>query len=120
MTYHPAPAVSIRITYENSSLFCCPETGQTALRSRTIISRHVWALARGGTRNIAGNNHPLLELERGLADLHRKESALVFTFGYVSNETGISTIAKLMPNCLILSDAWKKRCSLASLQLGRS
>ena len=106
MTYHPAPAVSIRITYENSSLFCCPETGQTALRSRTIISRHVWALARGGTRNIAGNNHPLLELERELADLHRKESALVFTFGYVSNETGISTIAKLMPNCLILSDAW--------------
>jgi len=48
----------------------------------------------------------LLELERELADLHRKESALVFTFGYVSNETGISTIAKLMPNCLILSDAW--------------
>jgi 5-aminolevulinate synthase len=60
----------------------------------------------GGTRNIAGNNHPLIELERELADLHRKESALVFTSGYISNETGISTLAKLMPNCLILSDAW--------------
>ena len=58
----------------------------------------------GGTRNIAGTNHPLVELEHELADLHRKQAALVFTSGYVSNQTGIATIAKLIPNCLILSD----------------
>ncbi|MFC5991482.1 5-aminolevulinate synthase [Limoniibacter endophyticus] len=59
----------------------------------------------GGTRNISGTNHPLVELETELADLHGKEAGLVFTSGYVSNATGIATIAKLLPNCLILSDA---------------
>ena len=59
----------------------------------------------GGTRNIAGNNHSLIQLEQELADLHGKEAALVFTSGYVSNQTGIATLAKLIPNCLILSDA---------------
>jgi 5-aminolevulinate synthase len=59
----------------------------------------------GGTRNISGTNHPLIELEGELADLHGKAAALVFTSGYVSNQTGISTIARLVPECLILSDA---------------
>ena len=59
----------------------------------------------GGTRNISGNSHALVGLETELADLHGKEAALLFTSGYISNQTGISTIAKLMPNCLILSDA---------------
>ena len=75
-----------------------------------VIGAMVEAAARmgtgaGGTRNIAGTNHPLVELERELADLHNKPAALVFTSGYVSNETGIATIAKLLPNCLLLSDA---------------
>jgi 5-aminolevulinate synthase len=75
-----------------------------------VIGAMVEAAARmgtgaGGTRNIAGTNHPLVELERELADLHGKPAALVFTSGYVSNETGIATIARLLPNCLLLSDA---------------
>jgi 5-aminolevulinate synthase len=59
----------------------------------------------GGTRNIAGTHHPLVQLEQELADLHGKEAALLFTSGYVSNQTGIATIARLIPDCLILSDA---------------
>ncbi|MBR0914918.1 5-aminolevulinate synthase [Bradyrhizobium japonicum] len=60
----------------------------------------------GGTRNISGTNHPLVELERELAGLHGKEAVLVFTSGYVANETGIAIIAGLLPNCVILSDAF--------------
>ena len=58
----------------------------------------------GGTRNISGTNHPLVELEAEIADLHAKQSALVFTSGFISNEAAISTIARLLPDCLILSD----------------
>lgn len=63
-----------------------------------------FGVGAGGTRNIAGTSHPLLELERELSDLHRKQAALVFTSGYVSNLTGIATLAKLIPDCTILSD----------------
>jgi 5-aminolevulinate synthase len=59
----------------------------------------------GGTRNISGTNHAVVELEAELADLHGKEGALVFTSGWISNLASISTIADLLPNCLILSDA---------------
>ena len=58
----------------------------------------------GGTRNISGNSHPVVELEGELADLHGKDAALVFTSGWISNLAGISTIAALLPDCLILSD----------------
>ncbi len=58
----------------------------------------------GGTRNISGTNHPLVQLEAELADLHGKEAGLVFTSGFISNEAAISTIARLLSDCVIFSD----------------
>ena len=90
-------------------------------QNQSVISaiRDLPQVGAGGTRNISGTTKEVVELEKSLADLHKKEAALTFACGYLANQTTLSTLSSIIPNVVIFSDEKNHSSMIEGIKSGK-
>ena len=80
----------------------------------------LYGAGAGGTRNISGNHHAIVQLEAELAGLHRKDRALVFSSGYLANEGSLAALGRILPDLTIFSDAMNHASMIAGIKQSKA
>ncbi|GBP83578.1 5-aminolevulinate synthase, erythroid-specific, mitochondrial [Eumeta japonica] len=75
------------------------------VKNAAISAIKSYGTGAGGTRNIAGNSQMTEKLEAEIAKIHKKPAALIFSSCFVANDATLSTLAKILPGCIVYSDA---------------
>ena len=115
----------ISASKENDIIVWCSNDYLGMSQNKLVINSMIDSIkcmgtGSGGTRNISGNSRAIINLENELANLHLKQKAVVFSSGYVANESTISTLLNLLDDAVVFSDEKNHASIIAGIKKSKA